>query len=305
MWSPNIISKGISLVRRKGVTTTGTIASRMLVDRIASQFGLFKEKSVMAKDWDVLLILDACRVDTLEEVASEYEFIPTHPSSRYSVGSATDVWMERTFDTTYRDELRDTAYITANPNSDANTPSQVFFHFEEVWQTNYDPELGTTPPRPVTDRAITIHRERSPDRLIVHYMQPHFPSIPEPLGFGIRKGATNPDEQEWIWGDGVPNGYTEDDLWQSYVENLRYVLDDVELFLKNIDAENVIISADHANAFGEWGLWGHPKHTLPVLRAVPWVETTASDTKSYYPDTEPIGEGDYTIEDKLRTLGYK
>jgi hypothetical protein len=45
----------------------------------------------------------------------------------------------------------------------------------------------------------------------------------------------------------------EEEIWESYIENLRYVLDHVEVLLENVDAEEVAISADHGNAKGEWG----------------------------------------------------
>lgn len=33
--------------------------------------------------------------------------------------------------------------------------------------------------------------------------------------------------------------------------NVRYVLNDVKLLLNNFDAETVVISSDHGDAFGE------------------------------------------------------
>lgn len=42
--------------------------------------------NVFTRDWDLLVILDACRVDAMREVAGEYEFIQKVDSIR-SVGA--------------------------------------------------------------------------------------------------------------------------------------------------------------------------------------------------------------------------
>ena len=92
--------------------------------------------------------------------------------------------------------------------------------------------------------------------------------------------------------------------WSAYRDNLRAVLDDVELLLSNLDAETVVLTADHGDALGEWGIYDHPVGCLhPAVSKVPWVETTAEDTGDYEPSD--VREGDETsVEDRLRSLGY-
>jgi hypothetical protein len=41
-----------------------------------------------------------------------------------------------------------------------------------------------------------------------------------------------------------------------------------------------------------------------VVKNVPWTETTASDTGSYEPKTEPTNERS-GVEERLRKLGYR
>ncbi|TKX39417.1 hypothetical protein EXE51_00635 [Halorubrum sp. CGM5_25_10-8B] len=69
--------------------------------------------NVFELDWDALIILDACRVDALAELAPEYEFLEGVDSIR-SVGSSSFEWMNQTFRTAYQEEIRDTAYVTQN-----------------------------------------------------------------------------------------------------------------------------------------------------------------------------------------------
>lgn len=278
--------------------------ARAATVQVAKRTGAFTGESVMADHWDLLIVLDACRPDALETVSEEFDLLPNDIDTRYSVGSASDKWMDRTFTDAFKDEMSETIQVTANPNTDKLISDDDFQSLKEVWRTGYDDKVGTTPPRPVTEKAIDVHRQHNPDRLITHYMQPHFPSIPDPLGFGIRKGATNPEDHEWIWHDGPPDEYTRTDIWKAYIENLRFVLNDVEVLLQNVDAETAVITADHGNAFGEWGLWGHPHQALPVLRKVPWVETSARDTQSLIPQQESDGVTS-SVDEQLNALGYK
>jgi hypothetical protein len=87
-----------------------------------------------------------------------------------------------------------------------------------------------------------------------------------------------------------------------------YVLEEVDKLLDNIDSEQVVISADHGEAFGEFGTFRHPKYVpLPMLKKVPWVRTTATDKKTRKPDNVLDSSEDLTTEevnDYLKQMGY-
>lgn len=262
--------------------------------------------NVYDRDWDVLLLLDACRVDLIEEVAGEYDFLD-RPDEIVSVGSSSIEWIENTFTERRRREMKRTAYVTGNPFSHRVLDDGDLLELDEVWRYGWDEEAGTIPGRPITDRAIGVKRELDPDRLIVHYMQPHFPSIPDPLGGGMNAETLGEGagwEDPW---DRLRKGELDRErVWQSYRENLRYILDEVELLIENVDAERVVISADHGNAAGEMGVYGHPKAPVPEIRRVPWYETSAEDVGEYEPKqaTERTAVREDDIEDKLSALGY-
>ncbi|WP_306052630.1 hydrolase [Natronococcus wangiae] len=258
---------------------------------------------VYGRNWDALILLDACRVDLLEEVADEYSFLDD-PGTLTSVGSSSIQWLERTFTDEYADEMRETAYVTGNPFSKRVLSDDDLLALDEVWRYGWDEEAGTIPARPVTDRAIAAGREHDYGRLVVHYMQPHFPSVPDPLTDGMN-AETLGDGEGWDspWHRLRRGELDRDALWSSYRENLRYVLRDVALLLENLDADRVVISADHGNTAGEWGVYGHPKVPLEPIRNVPWYETSATDTERYVPERESRTErGD--LEEKLGALGY-
>lgn len=264
-------------------------------------------ESIFAREWDVLLVLDACRPDVLVEVADEYDFLPSNPETMRSKGSSSSVWMERNFTSEWADEIRETAYVTGNPYSSDYVDPSSFALVDEVWKYAWDSGHGTIPARPITDRAIKTARDRNPERLLVHYMQPHFPSIPDPIGSGINL-ETFGEDWESVWDDLEAGRVSKDRVWESYRANLRYVLSDVALLLKNMDAKSIAITADHGNAFGEFGFYGHPPHNpIPCLRRVPWVEATARDSKEYEPTQDAGSEKDISeeaVQSRLEDLGY-
>jgi hypothetical protein len=45
---------------------------------------------------------------------------------------------------------------------------------------------------------------------------------------------------------------------------------------------------------------------LDAVKRVPWVETTATDERTYNPDVEDLSDADEDeIQDRLEALGYK
>lgn len=277
--------------------------------------------NVYEKDWDVLILLDTCRVDALQEVSNEYNFLPKNIGQLQSVGSHSREWMANTFTEKYTEEISGTAYITANANAEytleeqeppeefAGVPAWTnwktvsadsFLHIDHVWM--HGDHIGHVIPNIVTDRAISVARDKEPDRLIVHYSQPH-----EPYAARVRRGK-NDELEPWEKSpfDYLINGGDINKVWESYIDNLRYVLDSVEVLVDNITGPKTVISADHGEAFGEWGFYAHQFMTLvPEVRYVPWAETTATDEKTYEPSFNPSTTASQTAEEQLKALGYK
>lgn len=261
--------------------------------------------NVYERDWDVLVILDACRVDAMENVADVYDFLGP-VDSMTSVGSMSQEWMAKTFVDEYREEMAETAYVSGNVFTEEELDAEDFLLLDEIWQYAWDEEQGIVPPRPITDRAITAGREHDPDRLIVHYMQPHHPFIAEGStidGVDADPFGRSGGETEF---DALRHGEVSvEEFRAAYEDNLRLVLEDVSLLLSNLDADRVAITADHGDAFGEWGLYDHPAGCLhPSVRNVPWVETTASDEETYEPGVERNAASDVDPTERLRDLGY-
>lgn len=251
---------------------------------------------IYERDWDILIVLDGCRYDLMEEVYDDYEFLESIQRIE-SVGSSSSEWMRRNFTDAHREEIERTVHVTGNPNSRKSLPVRRFAALDEVWEYEWDDDLGTIFPGPITDRAVALHREHDPERMIVHYMQPHHPFVEAPIGDGF--GESDP------W-DYLQRGEVDSEtVWRRYRANLEYVLDRLPILLRNVDAEDVVVTADHGNLLGEYGIYAHPaKVAVPELRTVPWCETTASATGSYEPTLEPPERTADVVEQRLADLGY-
>lgn len=262
--------------------------------------------NIYDQSWDVLVILDACRVDLMSEIAPEYDFV-NDVGEFTSVSSYSLGWMEKTFTDEYEGDVTETAYVTANPFSQEALDSADFAVLDEVWTYGWDESVSSVPPRPVTDRGIDVYRKESPNRLILHYMQPHIPFITHPELMFQSHGPDSWGEGhgETIWERVRRGDVAFETMWEAYLDNLRVVLDDIELLLDSIDAEKVVLTADHANAVGECGIYGHPRGiAIDAVRVVPWVETTAKDTGEYEPASYDGIKEDGRLEKKLQHLGY-
>lgn len=252
--------------------------------------------SVWERDWDVLVILDACRVDALRTVVDRLEDFPSSGSvqSVISPASTSPEFMRTQFQDGPADEKGRSSLICANPHSDICVDTDDWAHVNEVWRENKgDGLVRSVTPRPVTDAAIAAHRDIGSERMIIWYVQPHFP-------------ARNLDRH------GVLRAMRDGDLsydrvWTAYLDNLEWVLNDVSVLLENLDADTLAITSDHGEAFGEFGVYGHaPNIPVPSLKKVPWMTVSATDTGEYEPDVD-IEQREITsdVDDQLSVLGYK
>jgi hypothetical protein len=256
-------------------------------------------------NWDVLIIVDACRHDLFTEVDDEYDCID-ETESRTSVASCTWKWLPELIDRADKEDLSNTAYITGNPQSQ-NFVSGEFGYVDEVWQYAWDDSSGTVLPRPVTDRAISHWRsEDACERMIVHYLPPHVPFVNSDRSPELSQNNFRDSDTE-VYDDWVLAARGERDVdavWADYRANLRLVLNDVSILSENVDANEMRITSDHGNAVGEYGIYGHPDLPLHELREVPWAKVTANDEETHQP-AEYDREGESDIEEKLAALGYR
>jgi hypothetical protein len=281
-------------------------------------------ENVFEHDWDVLILLDTCRIDALNDVAPEYEFL-SDIDSVWSVGSTSSEWIAQTFNNEYKDEIADTSYISANawakwviedqktPEDDKGAPfsfsnwnvSSVddFGSIDHVWKYTDKSEPGAEgdPPKPniVTDWAINKCRRADYENVIIHYSQPHAPYLAPSIN--ECRDAKEYERNPFTY---LKRGGDFENVWDAYLENLRWVLDSLEVLLSNLEAEKVVISADHGEAFGEFGIYGHPAGVPhPKVKKVPWVIISGTDNNTHQPQEFEL-ESSIKAEDQLSALGY-
>lgn len=293
--------------------------------------------NIYDREWELVVVLDSCRIDALQQVADEYEFL-SEIETITSVGSTSPEWIDNTFIEEHINDIRSTSYITANAYSErhvkkegvnrlrcAETRGTIYENSELLHKLIRNDSVGGEfasfklvegakltnadnrqyfHPDLVTARAIQTARERNPKKMIVHYMQPHAPYIADAVGRGFYKEY---EERPFKY---LKQGGKKSVVWEVYLDNLRLVLDSIEILLNNIDAEDVVITADHGELFGEFGLYSHIYGVPhPALKKVPWTKTTAKDkhttnVEELISDHEIVENDDNSTESRLAALGY-
>jgi len=230
-------------------------------------------------EWTNLIILDAARHDLYEEVNSKTR-------KRRTVGSSSEEFIQETFS---QGDWSDTVVVTANPHyfgplfeeETGKKPDEVFkavikcFAHDKYW----DDELGTVPPEKMVE-AVDEAANKYPDKdnnFIIHFMQPHTPFIDSDV-----KQDEERDMNVW---DRLEEGeFSDQEVWKAFKENLEKVMP----YVYDVDDRllgNTVITADHGNAFGENGEYGHPTGSKnPVLRQVPFDKMTTHTKQRYRGD---------------------
>jgi hypothetical protein len=282
---------------------------------------------VYDETWDNLIILDACRYDSFKEM----NVIDGRLESRISRGSSSVEFLLENFTRHPKySSFRDVVYVAANPFVSSLVPDR-FYKIYPVWDYGWNDNLNTVTPSTVATEANTA-RERYPDkRLIIHFMQPHFPALISKLkgdtGLrGLREAVqTNVNLlKPWKHLDWTPELLLEmgkldkKDVWAAYKENLKMVLACVASLIKELPGRTVVTS-DHGDLFGErqgiiypFKMFGHPEKThVKTLVLVPWLIVDNAKGAIDRVWEEPKTSFDYSpevqdkIRDRLRKLGYE
>jgi len=300
--------------------TVGPLASVRTHFRTRS---LRKQKNCLQKlrsnDEYLLIVLDACRYDAFESVASEYLTFRSLEPVR-SAGRNTFEYVSRCWPDTYND----VTYVSAATpvNSDPRSaydddvlkgqyggyvPAEHIQGIQDVWRESWDESIGITPPEPVTDAAF----EANGRRIVAHYFQPHAPYI----GRQSLLGHTNdkdsrPNEGEPpdapVWSQVRYGDVSRHELRRVYVSSLRRVLRSIRRLVAETSIETIVVMGDHGEALGEYGIYGHPDIDHPDVRVVPWgvIEGIRCDPDTDAPNTDPIGATGRSVEEQLEQLGY-
>lgn len=263
---------------------------------------------VVEADWDNLVILDACRYDLFAEA----NHIDGDLTSVVSRGSHTGEFLRRNFvddGATYGDIV----YVSANPQVRNHDVEHRFHETIPVWEREWDNDVNTVRPSDMTRVVIETAAAYPRKRVIAHYVQPHYPFIGPTgrqiehraiEGDGIIPGESSTERSVW---DRLRDGdVSRDVVWRAYRENLDIALEHVDNLVTELDGKTVVTS-DHGNAFGRFGVYGHPgRRFVRSLVKVPWLEIPGVERRQIeageLKDRSPSRE---SVDERLAHLGYR
>jgi hypothetical protein len=267
---------------------------------------------IVEEDWDTLIILDACRFDTFEDLAGH---LPGTLKKVESKAPKTIQFLRANFSDR---ELYDTVYVTANPqlyrvqNREYDVePINVSFHDQiEIWQDNWDDDHRTVMPDVVTNEARKAAERYPNKRLIIHYLQPHAPYV-GPTGI-----EEFPTQYLNFWKSFKEGKFdvSLETAKRAYRENIEIVLPYVADLLSELEGKTVV-TADHGELLGDRDYpipirrYGHLSNRyLPALIEVPWLEYESGlrrDIVAEIPEMSETSVSDVeTVRSRLRDLGY-
>ncbi|MDK2781504.1 MAG: hypothetical protein PWR13_532 [Archaeoglobi archaeon] len=242
----------------------------------------------MKEDWDNLIILDACRYDTFTEVYGECDY-------RISKGSSTIEFLRKNLS---GKRFLDTVYVTANPF--VNRFSSSFYKVISVWKDGWNDDLGTVLPEVMVEYALEAESKYPDKRLIIHFIQPHYPYIGDPevnkvvfLKEWCKEMASGKDVPDVI-AKLLRNETNNERIRKAYKKTLKLVLPHALKLAKELEGKTVITS-DHGEAFGEFAfpfpikVYGHPSDLhIPVLVKIPWLEIEKGERREIKPADERL-----------------
>lgn len=243
-------------------------------------FFKFKEHEgieVMERDWDHLIILDACRYDFFKEV----NWLEGELEKVKSQGSTSVEFLNKNF----TDYYYNTVYVSANPFVSPHPSSDPYQqepfdseeHFPYVNQVYLKDQYdfhGVSRPEGVVEEALQT-RDRYPEsNMIVHFMQPHGPFIAD---CEVLEEIEDPAPG---YRDLRREGLKWDEIKQAYKANLEMVLEQVEKLVDQLDGK-VVITADHGEMIGEKFMFSHPQAIyFKELVEVPWFEVEENSKRN-------------------------
>jgi len=263
--------------------------------------------------WNVLVILDACRSDILaEQLPGAYTVRSMGRNTKDWIHSFAQLWRTGCFG-------GDLLWFTANPVVDRELASHSLCGVRSVkvwrsgWATHGRASIPSVHPDEVNSSVRQyVRRHGQPERMIIHYLQPHSPFIGS-RQLALSVWSWNPDElsQAACRLDSPAKAVAEGrltwaDVRAAYADNLALVLRSALDLIGQLRG-SIILTSDHGEMLGEAGRFGHePTWFDQELSCVPW---RSFKNPGFRP--HPVANIDYgryvetrETTDKLRSLGY-
>jgi hypothetical protein len=276
-------------------------ARKWLVQQVSERVrGGDQHQRLNDDEWDVAVVLDACRWDTLSELVSwpvEYANSP---------GSATPQWLAVAAET----RVFEGAYL-ASGNAQYEDVDLGAAELHKLWESDWNARLGTVLPEPVLSTADDLLADGKRP-VVAHLLPPHAPYVARVGGTWL---PAFPDTKVW---DRNPNVDGHEDRMSPQVAMARGHIDldrarrayrasvastwevVAEYVGQWVGRElTVVVTADHGETFGgfrDLGFCGHPNrcHIDPLIK-VPYER---------FEQAAPVEGAADSVDEKLSALGY-
>lgn len=308
---------------------------------------LIDNRKIMDSNWDYLIVLDACRFDYFKKSYEEY-FGNVELKKVYSCFSDTIGFLTGLFKGKYYDDV---VYISSNVFVNSKTEvkhrgkkfsgKEHFYNVIDVWDWGWNKKLGTVHPKKINEAFFNSVKKYPNKRLIIHYMQPHYPYISEggksDYTMNLKKCLTYKRKlkneiigkilkiakffisDEIMWKiEGffrLPSpklkqmvlNLGKDGIRNAYENDLKLVLKYVKELTDKVPGK-YLITADHGEMLGESGRWGHG-YNYKQCREIPWLLVKSKGSKkSDYKKTLKKNRKNKNIEEKIKerleSFGY-
>lgn len=289
---------------------------------------LNQNREIAKKEWDYLIILDACRYDCFEKLYGKY--FEGNLRKCISPASTTLDWLKKSFTKRYED----TIYISGNPFVSSRTRrkgfvANVYFHqIVDVWDWGWDEKMNTVDPKQINYATLKSKKMHPDKRFIIHYLQPHVPyvclrqtsiyKVASAVYWKMLSLLGKRTSQKLLKKLGLHQKhpamqlqrYGRVNLREAYAINLQIVLSHVKSLIKDLSGK-IVITSDHGELLGEDNNYGHFAGSKnPVLLEVPWFEVRSKSVshkirqETIYSEPERIFAPEEEIRRRLRALGY-
>ena len=265
-------------------------AYKWFLQQVSSNRRATQRERLADTDWDILIILDACRAGVLRSAANWPVETVVSPAS------CTPEWLTEMSDS----DALDNRVVSANPQYE-----KFDIDAELYYNTHWNDRLSTVLPEPVLDRVDELVDADTP--VVAHLQQPHWPYVAK---FGDSWKLACRESGPWQSDQGeidavqvaMARGYVDmHSAWQAYRASVHSVWSALVPYVSQWadDSLTTVITADHGETFGrvkDMKFYEHPCEChIPPLTHVPWVEVHPERA-----ETEP----EQTVENRLKALGY-
>jgi len=264
-----------------------------------------QQEKIRNTDWDILIIIDACRFDYFEAFYKETLGDIGVLSKVNSPAAWTVGWLKMTFE---NHPMMDTVLIWDHPVADRIRLIQKqielgktfdvrgnFKKTYDMWDIGYDKKLGYLPPELTTNKVFEELKENKNQRVIAKYRQIHDPylyykgetklPIKKPRYSSLRKVLYEiiSDEVMWTvrdklnfmpesWLNAIWLKYGKEGIIKGYTEDFKLMLNHAKRIIDGFPNKNIVVTADHGERLGEKGRYSHGGKLEKVIKEVPWLE---------------------------------